>query len=361
MLNSVALEKYLRLNLAGFIPKAAADIQVLEIKKLSGGVTNELYAFDLSISEPEGQKSFELVLKGYPNDSLCLHAIRPGEDIRRSIREFDTLRSLDAVDFPVPKAYICEQDPIFLGYPFVIMQKEKCLDEKLPNVDVFANTLARLHNLEVEKLHIRSLVKPENDLAFAKEQPIRLKESLNKSKHYKKLEEKFNYAIKYLEANAAKNRCSQYSLLHGEYHPGHTIITNNGTLKVIDWESVDIGDPAFDVGYAYNMINLMYCPRTSKSGKSTADEFISEYANNYRESFNKRIEFYRLVGILSIAIDVSAWLSNPLTAYKRFGRKALARSIAYPFSFFHMVPEKWLNEDFLVHCLQYFQDFIKTL
>ena len=139
------------------------------------------------------------------------------------------------------------------------------------------------------------------------------------------MEEKFNYAIKWLEANTAENRCSQYSLLHGEYHPGHTIITNNGTLKVIDWESVDIGDPAFDVGYAYNMINLMYCPRTSKSERSPADEFISEYAKNYRESFNRRIEFYRLVGILSIAIDVSSWLSNPLTAYKRFGRKALAR------------------------------------
>ena len=103
MLNSVALEKYLRLNLAGFIPKAATNIQVYEIKKLSGGVTNELYAFDLSISEPESQKSFELVLKGYPNDSLCLHAIRPGEDIRRSIREFDTLRSLDAVTSLSPK------------------------------------------------------------------------------------------------------------------------------------------------------------------------------------------------------------------------------------------------------------------
>ena len=168
MLNSVALEKYLRLNISSLIPKAATDIQVREIKKLSGGVTNELYAFDLSFSAPEGQKNFELVLKGYPNDSLCLHTIRPGEDIRRSIREFDTLRSLEAVNFPVPKAYLCEQDPIFLGYPFVIMQKEKCLDGKLPNVDVFANTLARLHNLKVERLHIRSLVKPENDLTFAK-------------------------------------------------------------------------------------------------------------------------------------------------------------------------------------------------
>jgi thiamine kinase-like enzyme len=137
-------------------------------------------------------------------------------------------------------------------------------------------------------------------------------------------------------------------------------LTSDNILKVIDWEGVAIGDPAFDVGYAYHMVKLMYNLKNSDSGEKAAERFVSEYTKNFEGDVEPRLEYYKVVGILGVTIAVSLLISNPLEAYKRFGRKALARSLAFPFLRFHFVNRKWMNADFLVSYLQYFQEFVET-
>ena len=119
-------------------------------------------------------------------------------------------------------------------------------------------TLANLHNLNVKDLGIQSLRFPKDDFEFARNRLVCLKQYLNETRHYRDLKKDFNYALNWLESNVEVTNCPKYCLIHGEYHPGHTLITSDNRLKVIDWENVQIGDPAFDVGYAYHMIKLMY-------------------------------------------------------------------------------------------------------
>ena len=123
---------------------------------------------------------------------------------------------------------------------------------------------------------------------------------------------------------------------------------------------MDIGDPAFDVGYAYHVVKLMYNEKNPNSGENAAERFVSEYTKNFQGDVHRRLEFYKVVGILGVAIEVSSWISNPIEAYRRFGQQALARALAFPFLRSHFLAEKWLNADFLVHYLQYCQDFIET-
>jgi aminoglycoside phosphotransferase (APT) family kinase protein len=365
MLDSKKIENYLRLasNYGYFslVPKNAHNIRVSNIKKLSGGVTNNTYSFLLTFIEKESEQSFDLVLKGYTqNVGLWFKTYHPEEDVRQYVREFQTLKNLERVGFPVPSVYLCESDPFFLGFPFVIMHKEKIIQENINNLDRFAATLAHLHNLEVEELEIKSLRFPRDSYAFAKTRIICLKQFLNETRHYRSVKRDFNYALHWLESNLAENNCTEYCLIHGEYHPGHTLMTDSKTLKVIDWEMVEIGDPAFDVGYAYHMVRLMRDKKNPNLGERAAERFVSEYTKISRRDVRRRLEFYKVVALLGVAVVVSSWISNPLEAYNCFGRKAFERALTYPFLRSNFLAKEWLNSDFLVRYLDYCQDFIET-
>jgi aminoglycoside phosphotransferase (APT) family kinase protein len=365
ILSSKRLEDYLRLVLHygdfSLIPPDASYIKVSDIKKLSGGMTNNIYSFSLTFTNKGFKQHFDLVLKAYSEFvGLWFKINHPDEDRRRYVREFQVLKSLSNVGFPVPTVYLCECDSFFLGFPFLIMSKEKTMQESVNKLDYFAITLARLHNLRVKELEIRALRFPKNDIAFARERPICLKYYLNETRHYRKLRENFNYALNWLESKAIDNNCPQYCLIHGEYHPGHVLIENDNKINVIDWESVQIGDPAFDVGYAYNVIKLMYTEKNSNSGEKVAERFVSEYSKEFRGDIHQRLEFYKVVGLLGVAVVVSSWISTPIEAYKRLGYKSFLRSLAFPFFPSQFLVQKWLNSDFLVSYLQYCQSFIKT-
>ena len=97
-----------------------------------------------------------------------------------------------------------------------------------------------------------------------------------------------------------------------------------------------------------------------KSQDQIIEHFVSEYEKISRSDVHRRLEFYKVVGLLGVAIVVSSWISKPLDAYRCFGRKAFERALAYPFLQSHSLAKKWLNEDFLVSYLQYCQDFIET-
>jgi aminoglycoside phosphotransferase (APT) family kinase protein len=365
VLDSKKLEDYLRLTLRNgnfnLLPEGANNVRVSNIKKLSGGITNKTYSFFLSFTKKGFEQHFDLVLKAYcENIGLWFKIYHPNEDVRSYVREFQALRSLGRAGYPVPRVYLCECDSFFLGYPFILMRKEKVIQDSVNKLDSFAVTLARLHNLSVDELGIKSLVFPQNDFAFAREYSICLKHFLNETRHYRSLKKDFDYAISWLESNVADNKCPKYCLIHGEYHPGHTLITADNGMEVIDWEGVKIGDPAFDVGYAYNMVKLMCDLKNPNSGERAAERFVSEYSKNFHGDIHPRLKFYQAIGILGVTIAVSSWISNPLEAYRRFGRKAFARALAFPYLRHNIVGRQWLNSDFVISYLQYFQDFVKT-
>jgi aminoglycoside phosphotransferase (APT) family kinase protein len=302
MLDSKKLEDYLRLashyGYFSIVPKGASNIRVSNIQKMSGGVTNETCSFLLTFTEKGFVRRFDLVMKAYSeNFGLWSKVHHADEDARPYVREFQVLRSLGRVGFPVPDVYLCECDSFFFGYPFLIMRNEKVIRESMVKLDCFAAALAHLHNLNVDNLGIKSLRFPKDGSEFATKRLICLKQFVKETRHYRFLKKDFDYAISWLESNIAYNNCSEYCLIHGEYHPGHALLTNINGLIVIDWESVAIGDPAFDVGYAYHMVKLMYKNKNCKIGEETAEIFLSEYNKQFHGDVHQRLEFYKVVAL----------------------------------------------------------------
>jgi aminoglycoside phosphotransferase (APT) family kinase protein len=365
MLDSKKLEYYLRLqaNYGNYslVPKGASDIRVQDIKKLSGGMANNVYSFSLQFKNKGSTQVFDLVLKGYStNVTLWFRTYHKGEELRPYVREFETQKALSSLGFPVPEVYLYESDSFFLGYPFLIMKQEKILKERVIDISSFATSLATLHNLKAYDMGIKSLRFPEDSSTFAKDRLFCLKHYMDESRHYRFLKKDFDYALNWLELNIENNYCPAYSLIHGEYHLDHTLITDEKILKVIDWENARIGDPAFDVGYAYHYVKLVRGNGNLKLGEEAAADFLFEYTKHFHGDIDQRLEFYKLVGLLGVAIVVSSWVSSPADVYKRFGNKAFARALTFPFLTSTFLSKRWLEDDFLILYLKYCHEYIHS-
>ena len=183
--------------------------------------------------------------------------------------------------------------------------------------------LATIHSLDVNNLGISALKAPKDEYGFARNCLIYLKMYLNLyPKHSKALMKDFDIAIRWLESNVANNSCYRYSLLHGDYRARlNTILTKDGRLLVTDWEDAQIGDPIYDLGVAYVRAQVDF-------GKKTADKFLQEYVKYLGDDVSEKIDFYKLVAHLRLAITHSSVLSAPLRAYEIRGTKAL---LLFPF------------------------------
>ena len=368
------LEEYLhatsRKGNSILIPKDAQTIRISNVLKIGGGFWNDVFSISLTYVNEGIPKNRELILKTYlENIDPVLKAYIHDEDLRKCIREYELLRDLGQIGFPVPEVYLCECDSRFLGYPFVIMQKEEVVKKSINEiVDCFALTLANLHNLKIDGIGLKVLRPPKNEYAFAKRWPIHFTHYLNlETKHDKKLKKDFILAIKWLNSKVSNSSCQHYCIAHGDYHPGNVCLTKDSRMIVLDWDSTEIGDPAYDVGYAYHFIRFFSDQKNPNSAERTAERFVSEYKRNYHGDINRTLEFYKMVGILGTSIYYSSGLSNPIYAYKYHRRKVLPTFpflsgpvilLGFPFIRFPFVARQ-LEAESDILWLQYFENFLK--
>lgn len=368
------LEDYLRAtslnSSSNLIPKGAHSIKVSNIINIGGVNSQNVYSLSLTYVEAETARHRKLVLKTYRPQNIdpVLEAYIYNEDLRRWVREFQTLRSLGRVGFPVPEVYLCENDSSFLGFPFVIMNREETVQKIPTDLDSFAATLAHLHNLSVADLKIDVLRSPEDEYAFARRWPIHFKHYLNlENKHDKRIRKDFDIAVRWLDSNAPNTYCPQYRLIHGDYHPANVSSTKDSRMIVLDWESVEIGDPAFDVGYAYHFIKFFSDPTNPDSAEKIAERFVSEYTRNFHGDISRSLEFYKIVGILSISIYCSSGLSSFTKAYSYHQRQILPTIpflsgliifLGFPFIRWPWVARQ-LGASSDIYWLRYFESFIE--
>jgi thiamine kinase-like enzyme len=378
-LDSRRLEKYLRVaiskNDSRFNLQNIDNIRISNIKRVGGGLINNVYSFLLTYSNRYEKKQLQLIIKTYKENVDPVRRALPGYmrdcDLRMCIREWQALRSLEDVGLAVPKAYLSECDSRFIGYPFLIMAKTEKLQKNSEDyVEGFAESLANLHNLDVDKLGIEVLKSLKNGYEFADRWPIHFKHVLNiETKHNAHLKKDFDFAISWLESNISNNYCPRYSLIHGDSHPANAFLTNDSRITLVDWDSVTIGDPAFDVSNSYHMIKFFRNPKDPDSAELLAERFLSKYLKKSKTDIRSRLKFYQLVSLLGYSITYSSGFSSPIKAYKYHQRKVSNSFpflklpiilLAFPFLRWSSVARQIQAENEL-YWLKYFEKFIEKL
>ena len=340
-----------------FIPAHASEITISNFVKLSGWRTNDLYSFSLSFNDEGAKVNYSLIVKVYLESvDPWFKAYDPGGDVRKYVREFEALQVLSDKGFPVPRAYHCESDIQFFGYPFIIMQKEELIGDCSEHLDSFAAVLAHLHNIKINELNLKALLPPRDEYVFAKSWSSRFNYILQSNKTSAKLKNSLESSLRWIQSHATDNPCFNYSLVHGDYHPRNVFITKDQKLCVLDWEGIEIGDPAYDVGFAYHVIKIFNNTKNPDLAEDVAERFVSEYMKNAEKNIDKRLDFYKITGILGLAVLLSSVLKNPVQLYHKYGLKAF---LAWPFVSFPSVA-RFLDTQFIAYTLKYSEDYLRT-
>jgi aminoglycoside phosphotransferase (APT) family kinase protein len=236
-LDTSRLGSYLAEHIPGFSP---AD---LSAEKFPGGQSNP--TFKLTTSDTS------YVLRRKPPGELLAsaHAVD---------REFRVISALQDTDVPVPRSLVLCEDESVIGSMFYVMEylEGRVLwDPLLPDAadnaersatyDAMNQTLAALHNVDVDAVGLSDFGRPGN---YFERQISRW------SKQYRASEtrriEGMEFLIEWLPANMPEDDGS-VSLVHGDYRLDNMMFhpSEPRVIAVLDWELSTLGHPLADLAY----------------------------------------------------------------------------------------------------------------
>lgn len=224
-------------------------IEIKKLKKIGSGREGEVYELD---------------------DSKVLKLYNKTKNENLVIREFETIKTLNLVNLPIPKVFEFVK---INDRPGLVMEK---IDGESINVAERNKPWLNIHlPNKLAKLHIQI-----HEIDNLKNIPLvndSLKEYLGICDHLPKHLAEF--VIKTLNELPVKN-----NLCHGDFHAGNIMI-RKGEFVLIDWGNVCLGDPLSDI--ARTLIIQKGPGRTFKNklqgyiNRASRNGFASRYLKAY--------------------------------------------------------------------------------
>ncbi len=293
-----ALEQEIKSGLLSFYESKFAAweyIRVPAVTKISDGWENEVYSFAVEYKKNTEQIHEDLILRVYP-----------GDDARqKSAKEFDGMKKLHKLGFPVPEVFMLEVDNSPFGKPFVIMEKiegrsmwsvldESTDERKLELIDLFFRMLVDLHALDWRPFASDpSIYETGDKYAFID----------NLLPMWRKYMEDFqaNEYIPILDWLTERSRdvpCDRLSVIHMDYHTNNVLMRDDGTAFVIDWTSIDVADYRLDLAWTIVLANPEH-----------RDPILGEYERVSGRKIQE-IEYFEVIAGLRRLFSISVSLSD---------------------------------------------------
>ena len=275
--------------------KFGAGTRVNGLKRLSGGASQETWAFEVS---GNGQNR-PLILRRAPGG---VEAARSSEAIGLSM-EAELLGRAAAAGVPVPPVLGVFESGSDLGHAFIMDRiAGETLGRKILRDDVFSQArtalsaqcgeaLARIHSIPRDTLPqlpvsdgMSQLAKYESIYrAFDLPRPV------------------FELAISWLRSHAPEPL--PVVLVHGDFRLGNLIVSEAGLASVLDWELAHIGDPREDIAWlCVNSWRFGHAERRV-GGFGDLPDLLEAYARAGGTSFKPAdIDWWEMLGSLKWGI-----------------------------------------------------------
>lgn len=310
-----SIERIMRiLSLKGLVPPSANAY-----KLGTQGLSGEVYGIN------SGKEKF--ILKFY----------RKG-DSSKVIKEMKIYPYLLSFGVPVPKVYFADAEGKIAKRPFLLIQRleGETFNSLLKKgkgrefVESLAWSLHKFHSAHLSgldlKLERKTLKEEISELRIMAMVFLAFSVSLSTLRRaYKALSEISKTPLK----------SGTPALLHGDCSPDNAIYCD-GTVYLIDLENVYVGNPAFDVGYAYHFIRFG-TPRNS----SLADHFVRTYEALHGKIMN--LEVCKRLAALKIAVVIKLLSSINLLTVLLLGLRRAMGFLAF---------RRYLSR-FAEYCLEY--------
>jgi len=276
-----------------------ANIRISALTKISDGWESEVYPFTLEYGEAAERTHEDLILRIYPGDYAP----------QKAAREFNGMKKLHELGFPVPEVLILELDDSPFGKPFVIMEKidgrlmgaviNELPDEKKRElITLFCRMFVELHALDWRPFAPDpSVYETEDPYTFIKNW---LSTARRHGEHFQRNE--FAPILAWLEERYLDVPCERLSVTHLDYHPYNILLRDDGGAFVIDWTNIDVADFRMDLAWTVLL--------TSTYGNPEAREIIlSEYERIVGHKI-EQIEYFEVMASLRRLFSISASLSE---------------------------------------------------
>jgi aminoglycoside phosphotransferase (APT) family kinase protein len=298
--------------------------QTLDIKSLEAYLSEHVPGFEGPLSAekfPGGQSNptFKLSAGG---TSYVLRRKPPGELLKSAHavdREFRVISALRDTDVPVPKTYaLCEEDSV-IGSMFYVMEYlegrifwDPTLPEAANNAeraaiyDAMNQTMAALHNVDVEAVGLADFGKPGN--YFERQLGRWTKQyRASETQHIPAMET----LLEWLPANMPKDD-GTVSLVHGDYRLDNMMFhpTEPRVIALLDWELSTLGNPLADLA---NQCMAWMLPRDSSGiaglqgvdrnslGIPTDEEYVARYCQRTGRDRIDNWNFYIVFSLFRLA------------------------------------------------------------
>ncbi|OUS11475.1 hypothetical protein A9Q89_08310 [Gammaproteobacteria bacterium 53_120_T64] len=262
------------------------DLQLSDLKRLTGGASKEQFTFMLTWNQDSGARTTrKLMLRMDPSESVV--------ETHR-LREAQVLRAMSG-EVPVPEVFWVEHSDEFLGHPFLIagfvvgtvqpddggkvtglgMSFEPELRATLR--DQFVRHLATIHTVDWRNKDLSAFDAPAAGTTQANEWSVGAWERIWQEDTMEAHPIMEQAAI-WLKENmpVVENPVIQ----HGDYRSGNFMYDDKGQINaILDWELCHIGD--FHEDLAYNRCKMLGTPDDKGgfrcSGLLYFDEFVEKY------------------------------------------------------------------------------------
>lgn len=214
---------------------------IANLKRLSGGASQETWAFDATI---EGG-SVPLILRRAPGGRRDTRSHAPGLEIEAKLI---VLAGEAGVAVPPVRFVLDEGDGIGQGFVMDRIPGETIARKILRDAefDEARPRLARQCGEILAKLH---------KIDRAKLPPLRVSAARSEIDHYYQSYKLhghphpvFELAFRWLKDNAPPD-ATELTLVHGDFRHGNLMIGPDGVRAVLDWEIAHVGDPMEDLGW----------------------------------------------------------------------------------------------------------------
>lgn len=214
---------------------------IANLKRLSGGASQETWAFDATI---EGG-FVPLILRRAPGGRRDTRSHAPGLEIEAKLI---VLAGEAGVAVPPVRFVLDEGDGIGQGFVMDRIPGETIARKILRDAefDEARPRLARQCGEILAKLH---------KIDRAKLPPLRVSAARSEIDHYYQSYKLhghphpvFELAFRWLKDNAPPD-ATELTLVHGDFRHGNLMIGPDGVRAVLDWEIAHVGDPMEDLGW----------------------------------------------------------------------------------------------------------------
>jgi len=275
------------------------NTRIADFTKISDGWENEVYSFTVEYGEAGETRHEDLILRIYPGDGAP----------RKATREFDGMKKLHELGFPVPEVLVLEMDDSPFSNPFVIMEKingrlmglviDESRDEKRQElITLFCRMFVDLHALEWRPFAPDPSVYETGDpYTFIEHSLSEAQEHIDRFQR-----NEFAPVLDWLEERYLDVPCERLSVVHLDYHPYNILMRDDGRAFVIDWTNIQVGDFRIDLAWTILLTSTYGNPEAREIG-------LSEYERIAGRRI-EQIEYFEVAASLRRLFSIAVSLSD---------------------------------------------------